>query len=184
MNRGELLNPVWTGDPAVTGGFLYETPIHMFDMMRFLFGEVESLHAIGSKHEYSEVDDFSVLLKFANGFHATLATAADASWMFPFERVEVFCHHATFVTREMETLVCSTNLEGHFTEQSMQQLLREEKWGYVQEDRAFVDAVLNGTPPLVTAADGLMSVELVNAVYESVRTNATIAVRPVSLIAE
>jgi myo-inositol 2-dehydrogenase/D-chiro-inositol 1-dehydrogenase len=66
----------------------------------------------------------------------------------------------------------------------MQQLPREEKWGYVQEDRAFVDAVLNGTPPLVTVADGLMSVELVNAVYESVRTNATIAVRPVSLIAE
>ena len=182
MNRGELLNPVWTGDPNVTGGFLYETPIHMFDMMRFLFGEVESLHAIGSKHEYREVDDFSVLLKFASGLHATLATAADASWLFPFERVEVFCHHATLVTREMETLVCSTNLEGHFTEQSMQQLPREEKWGYVQEDRAFVDSIVNGTPPLVTALDGLMSVELVNAIYESVRTNATIAVRPVSLV--
>ena len=74
----------------MTGGFLYETPIHMFDMMRFLFGEVESLHAIGSRHEYRETDDFSVLLKFANGLHATLATAADASWLFPFERVEVF----------------------------------------------------------------------------------------------
>jgi myo-inositol 2-dehydrogenase/D-chiro-inositol 1-dehydrogenase len=178
MNRGELLNPVWTGDPSVTGGFLYETPIHMFDMMRFLFGEVESLHAIGSTHEYREVDDFSVLLKFASGMHATLATAADASWMFPFERVEVFCHHATLVTREMESLVCSTNLEGHFTEQSMHQLAREEKWGYVQEDRAFIDSIVNGTPPLVTALDGLMSVELVNAVYESVRTDATITVRP------
>lgn len=184
MNRGELLNPVWTGDPSVTGGFLYETPIHMFDMMRFLFGEVESLHAIGSQHEYRETDDFSVLLKFTSGFHATLATAADASWLFPFERVEVFCHHATFVTREMESLVCSTNLEGHFTEQSLQQLPRDEKWGYVQEDRAFVDAIINHTPPLVTALDGLMSVELVNAVYESVRTNATIAVRPVSLMAD
>jgi myo-inositol 2-dehydrogenase / D-chiro-inositol 1-dehydrogenase len=183
MNRGELLNPTWTGDPAVTGGFLYETPIHMFDMMRFLFGEVESLHAIGSKHEYGEIDDFSVLLKFTSGFHATLATAADASWLFPFERVEVFCHHATFVTREMESLVCSTNLEGHFTEQSMQQLPREEKWGYAQEDRAFVDAILNETPPLVTALDGLMSVALVNAVYESVRTDATIAIQPVSLVA-
>jgi myo-inositol 2-dehydrogenase/D-chiro-inositol 1-dehydrogenase len=184
MNRGELLNPVWTGDPSVTGGFLYETPIHMFDMMRFLFGEVESLHAAGTKHEYREIDDFSVLLKFTSGFHATLATAADASWLFPFERVEVFCHHATFVTREMESLVCSTNLEGHFTEQSMQQLPRDEKWGYVQEDRAFVDAIVNNTPPLVTVLDGLMSVELVNAVYESVRTNTTIAVRPVSLIAD
>jgi myo-inositol 2-dehydrogenase/D-chiro-inositol 1-dehydrogenase len=176
MNRGELLNPVWTGDPAITGGFLYETPIHMFDMMRFLFGEVESLHAIGSTHEYKEVDDFSVLLKFASGMHATLATAADASWLFPFERVEVFCHHATIVTREMESLTCSNNLEGHFTEQTMQQLSREEKWGYAQEDRAFIDAIVNESAPLVTAFDGLMSVVLVNAVYESVRTGAPVVV--------
>ena len=168
MNRGELLKPVWTGDPKVTGGFLFETTIHMFDMVRFLFGEVESLLAIGSKHEYPEVDDFSVLLKFRSGVHATLASSADASWLFPFERVEVFCHHATFVTREMETLVCSTNIEGHFSEQSMQQLPREEKWGYLQEDRAFVDAVVNNTPPLVNAHDGLMSVKLVEAVYASV----------------
>lgn len=177
MNRGELLNPVWTGDPSVTGGFLYETPIHMFDLMRFLFGEVESLSALGSKHEYTEIDDFSVLLKFTSGFHATLATAADASWLFPFERVEVFCHHATLVTREMESLVVSTNLEGHFTEQSMQQLPREEKWGYVQEDRAFIDAIVNGTPPLVTAFDGLMSVELVHAIYESAESGRAVAVR-------
>ena len=180
MNRGELLKPEWTGDPEITGGFLYETPIHMFDMMRFLFGEIESLHAIGSKHEYKEIDDFSVLLKFASGMHATLATAADASWLFPFERVEVFCHHATLVTREMESLTCSSNLEGHLTEQTMQQLPREEKWGYLQEDRAFIDAIVNGSEPLATAFDGLMSVELVNAVYESVRTNAPVVLRPAS----
>jgi myo-inositol 2-dehydrogenase/D-chiro-inositol 1-dehydrogenase len=174
MNRGELLKPEWTGDPEVTGGFLYETPIHMFDIMRFLFGEIETLHALGSTHEYNEIDDFSVLLKFADGMHATLATAADASWLFPFERVEVFCHHATLVTREMESLICSSNLEGHFTSQSMQQTPREEKWGYVQEDRAFVDAIVNGTPPLVTAFDGLNSVEIAEAVYESVRSGAPV----------
>ena len=177
MNRGELLKPEWTGDPEVTGGFLYETPIHMFDMMRFLFGEIETLHAIGSSHEYNEFDDFSVLLKFANGMHATLATAADASWLFPFERVEVFCHHATLVTREMESLICSSNLEGHFTSQSMQQTPREERWGYLQEDRAFVDSIVNGTPPRVTAFDGLMSVEIANAVYESVRSGRPVQMR-------
>lgn len=177
MNRGELLKPEWTGDPEVTGGFLYETPIHMFDMMRFLFGEIDSLHAHGSTHEYKEVDDFSVLLKFANGMHATLATAADASWLFPFERVEVFCHHATLLTREMESLVCSSNLEGHLTEQSMQQLPREEKWGYAQEDRAFIDAIENDTPAPVTAFDGLMSVRIAEAIYESVRTGAPVRIQ-------
>jgi myo-inositol 2-dehydrogenase / D-chiro-inositol 1-dehydrogenase len=176
MNRGELLKPEWTGDPETTGGFLYETPIHMFDMMRFLFGDVASLHAIGSMHEYKEIDDFSVLLKFANGMHATLATAADASWLFPFERIEVFCHHATLVTREMESLTCSSNVEGHFTVQTMQQLPREERWGYVQEDKAFIDSIVNNSPPPVTALDGLMSVRIANAVYESVRSNAPVTV--------
>ena len=177
MNRGELLKPEWTGDPEVTGGFLYETPIHMFDMMRFLFGEVETLHAIGSSHQYNEIDDFSVLLKFKNGMHATLATAADASWLFPFERVEVFCHHVTLVTREMETLVWSSSLEGHFSSESMQQTPREEKWGYLQEDRAFVDSIVNGTAPLVTAFDGLRSVEIAHAVYESIRSGAPVQIR-------
>ena len=64
MNRGELLNPVWTGDTNVTGGFLYETTIHLFDMMRFQFGEISELVAYGSQHEYPELDEFSVIFKF------------------------------------------------------------------------------------------------------------------------
>src|SRR5262249_19697827 len=112
MNRGELLNPEWVADPGTTGGFLYETTIHMFDMMRFLFGEIASLMAVGSGHQYPETDDFSVLLKFVSGVHATIASSADASWLFPFERVEVFGHHSTIVTREMESLVYSEGLDG------------------------------------------------------------------------
>ena len=58
----------------------------------------------------------------------------------------------------------------------MQQLPREEKWGYVQEDRAFIDAIVSGSEPLVTAFDGLMSVKLVDAVYESVRSKGPVSV--------
>jgi myo-inositol 2-dehydrogenase/D-chiro-inositol 1-dehydrogenase len=174
MNRGELINPEWVGDPSVTGGFLYETTIHMFDMMRFLFGEVAELTALGSTHEYPETDDFSVLLGFASGVHATLCSSADASWLFPFERVEVFCHHRTVSTREMETLVSSEGMEGKEVTLSMHQLSKEEKWGYLQEDRAFVDSVLAQTPPPVTALDGYKSVQLVDACYRAVRTGTKI----------
>jgi myo-inositol 2-dehydrogenase/D-chiro-inositol 1-dehydrogenase len=76
----------------------------------------------------------------------------------------------------MESLTYSTALAGDFTEQTMQQLPREEKWGYVQEDRAFIDAIVNGSEPLVTAFDGLMSVRLVDAVYESVRSQGPVTV--------
>ncbi|HEX8775349.1 MAG TPA: Gfo/Idh/MocA family oxidoreductase [Pyrinomonadaceae bacterium] len=174
MNRGELLNPVWVGDAEITGGFLYETTIHMFDMMRYQFGEVAELYGLGSTHEYAEVDDFSVLLSFESGLHATLCSSADASWLFPFESMEVFSHHATVVTREMETISHSTGLSGDHTTHSMHQLSKEEKWGYLQEDRAFVDAIITGGPAPITALDGYKSVELVDACYRSVRTGERI----------
>jgi myo-inositol 2-dehydrogenase/D-chiro-inositol 1-dehydrogenase len=174
MNRGELINPEWVGDAGLTGGFLYETTIHIFDMMRFLFGEVAQLYALGSTHEYAEVDDFSVLLGFESGLHASLCSSADASWLFPFERVEVFAHHRTITTREMETLVSSEGLEGREVNLSMHQLSKEEKWGYAQEDRAFVDSIITATPAAVTALDGYKSVELVDACYRAVKTGEQI----------
>ena len=177
MNRGELINPPWVGDPEVTGGFLFETTIHMFDMMRFLFGEVSSLDAAGSSHEYPEIDDFSALVRFESGVHATLASSADASWLFPFERVEVFCHHRTFATREMESITQSEGLDGRHLTQTMQQLSKEEKWGYAQEDRAFVESVVDGAPVAVTALDGFKSVELVDACYRAVRTAERISLK-------
>jgi myo-inositol 2-dehydrogenase/D-chiro-inositol 1-dehydrogenase len=180
MNRGELLNPDWVGDPKITGGFLYETTIHMFDMLRFLFGEVKTVHAVGSAHEYPEIDDFSALLTFAGGMHATLASSADASWLFPFERLEVFCHHSTIVTREMESLSYSESLDGRHVERSMHQLSKEEKWGYGLENRAFIDSIAGGLPPAVTAFDGFKSVELVDAVYESVRQGTSVEIPAVN----
>jgi myo-inositol 2-dehydrogenase/D-chiro-inositol 1-dehydrogenase len=88
--------------------------------------------------------------------------------------VEVFCHHATFTTREMESITHSEGLEGHHATRSMQQLSKEEKWGYAQEDRAFIDSIIDGAPAAVNALDGLRSVELVDACYRAVRTGERI----------
>ena len=170
MNRGELKNPVWTGDVNVTGGFLYETTIHLFDMMRFQFGEIEELVAYGSQHEYPELDEFSIIFKFRNGFHCTFASSSDASWHFPFERIEVFCHHRTIMTEEMERLLDSRGMDPNFETQSFHMVEKEERWGYVQEDKAFIDSILNGTEPLVSAEDGFRSVELVESVYSAIKS--------------
>jgi myo-inositol 2-dehydrogenase/D-chiro-inositol 1-dehydrogenase len=174
MNRGELKNPVWTGDVNVTGGFLYETTIHLFDMMRFQFGEIEELVAYGSQHEYPELDEFSVIFKFKSGFHCTFASSSDASWLFPFERIEVFCHHRTILTQEMENLVDSQGFDPNHQIFSFHMLEKNERWGYVQEDRNFLDAIINETAPPVTALDGYKSIELVESVYQAIRTGARI----------
>ena len=174
MNRGELKNPIWTGDTNVTGGFLYETTIHLFDMIRYQFGEIEELVAYGSRHEYPELDEFSVIFKFRNGFHCTFASSSDASWHFPFERIEVFCHHRTIVTEEMERLFDSRGMDPNFETKSFHMLEKEEKWGYVQEDRAFIDAIIDEKPVPVTALDGFRSVEVVESVYRAIETGERI----------
>lgn len=174
MNRGELKNPAWTGDTNVTGGFLYETTIHFFDMLRFQFGEIEELIAYGSQHEYPEIDEFSIIFKFRNGFHCTFASSADASWMFPFERIEVFCHHRTIVAEEMLVLTDCRGMVSDYVTHSFHRTDEDTRKGFVTEDAAFITAILEGKEPAVTAGDGYRAVELVESVYESIRTGERI----------
>lgn len=162
MNRGELLKPVWTGDETVTGGFLFETPIHMFDMMRFQFGEVVSLDA-----RLSRPNDFSMLVEFASGMYATFVTSADASWFFPYERMEVYGAYSTVETGEMETLSYRFGLESDTVTEDFRDVPMEERLGFQEEDRLFVDAILNNGAPAVTVFDGLRSVQLALACYDS-----------------
>ena len=76
----------------------------------------------------------------------------------------------------MESLTYSDGMDGRHVERSMHQLAKEEKWGYAQEDRAFIDSITGGLPSAVTALDGYKSVELVDAVYESVREGRSIEI--------
>ena len=74
------------------------------------------------------------------------------------------------MTEEMERLLDSQGTDANFETYSWHMTEKEERWGYVQEDAAFIDSILNGTEPPVTALDGYRSVELVESVYHAVRT--------------
>jgi myo-inositol 2-dehydrogenase/D-chiro-inositol 1-dehydrogenase len=171
MNRGELLKPSWTGDHSVTGGFLYETPIHMFDMMRFQFGEIATLDA-----RLSRTDDFSVLVEFVSGMYATFVTSADASWFFPYERVEVFGRYSTIETAEIDSLRFCLGLDAETVTEDFRPLPLAKRFGFEEEDRLFVDAALSGGAPPVTAFDGYRAVELVCACYRSASENQRVRV--------
>jgi myo-inositol 2-dehydrogenase/D-chiro-inositol 1-dehydrogenase len=74
------------------------------------------------------------------------------------------------MTEEMERLLDSRGMDANFETHSFHMVEKEEKWGYVQEDKAFIDSILTGTPPPVTADDGFAAVELVESVYHAIRS--------------
>ena len=166
MNRGELQEPPWVGDRSVTGGFLYETPVHLFDLARWLFGEVAEVRAAGRTCVYTEPDNFALLFQFESGVSLTFASCAHATWAFPFERVEIFGRHLTIETLEMEEVRITRSLDAPTHTWDFRSRPREAKWGYAAADHSFVSAILGEAPLEVTAEDGFRSVELVDRVYQ------------------
>jgi myo-inositol 2-dehydrogenase/D-chiro-inositol 1-dehydrogenase len=176
MNRGELVNPSWVWNAKLTGGFLYETPVHMFDLMTFFFGKVEWVQVAARAHEHGELDDFSILLNFESGLQATMKTYAHASWHFPFERFEVYGMHSTYETFEMDSISFTNGLQSKTTTYDFSLTGMHEQWGYIEEDRLFIDALDGKSRVPVSAEDGYQVVQLIEACYQSTRDGARVHV--------
>lgn len=174
-NRGELRQPPWTSDPAVTGGYLYETPVHLLDMGRFLFGDAAVVQGWARQSVYAEPDGFVMLVRFHSGVIASVTSVAHASWLFPSERVEVYGEHRAVVTEELERASFSPGVRDQVEAIDCASMPVEQKWGYAAEDRLFVDAVLGERAPAVTAEDGYRATELVEACYRAARTEQAVA---------
>ncbi len=74
------------------------------------------------------------------------------------------------MTEEMVRLFDCRGTDPNFETFNFHMLDEEDRRGFAQEDSAFIDAILNGTKPHVTANDGYKAVELVESVYEAIRT--------------
>jgi myo-inositol 2-dehydrogenase/D-chiro-inositol 1-dehydrogenase len=170
MNRGELQVPSWVGDTSLTGGFLYESTIHLMDMVLWLMGEVEEVVCRAEANVYDELDDFSMVLTFSSGHHAVLSSSAHTTWAPPFERLELYGVHAQVASEEMERAEFTPGLGEPIQQESYSQLDVADKWGYREEDRQFVGAVLGTNSVPVTVDAGYAAVELVEAAYRSART--------------
>jgi len=173
-NRGELQQPAWTGDRSVTGGYLYETPVHLFDMGRFLFGDVAEITGGARQSAYDELDGFALLFKFHSGLVASVTSVAHTSWLFPYERVEIYGVHSTIVTEELERAWFSPGVREQVEAVDCFHMPFDQKWGYIEQDRLFIDAALGERSPAVTAEDGYRATELVEAVYRAVRDGGVV----------
>jgi len=69
----------------------------------------------------------------------------------------------------MERISFTKGLESRTTSYDFSLASMHEKWGYIEEDRLFVDALEGKSPVPVTAEDGYNVVQLIEACYQSAR---------------
>jgi len=178
--RGELKRPSWVGDPKISGGFIYESIIHVLDALRWLMGDVTEIYAFGKANVYeSQVNDISMLLKFRGDTFASLACSGHTSRITPVERVEIYGDHSCVVIEEPWKFTYSPGLDTEIVTYDYGQLSQGATgwgWGFAEEDKHFIDSVISDTKTIVDEVDGYKAVEISEACYRSINSN-----RPVQL---
>jgi myo-inositol 2-dehydrogenase/D-chiro-inositol 1-dehydrogenase len=196
---GELGEPqlarITSRDPApppleyvrTSGGIFLDMTIHDFDMARFVVGsEVVAVYARGSVRvdpgfiEHDDVDTAVVVLEHANGCLTTIDNSRQAVYGYD-QRVEVFgsagmaasenpLGHTAFVRTAAGTR--AQTLPYFFLERYIPSYLRE--W------EAFVGAIANDTPPVVSGVDARAPLVIGLAAWLSLREDRTVRVEEVS----
>ncbi|MGQ9600826.1 MAG: Gfo/Idh/MocA family protein [Anaerolineae bacterium] len=167
QNDGDWFNPPWITDLSLTGGFLYESSIHLLDILRWLLGEVQSVQARAKANVYEVLNDFAILLTFVGDRLAVFSSSAHASWAFPFEHLEIVGEHTFVRSEELTRVVHSPGLEQEVRIFDYSQVPRADLWGYREEDRLFITACLGEAPPAVDALEAYRAIELCEACYLS-----------------
>ena len=167
QNDGDWYNPPWITDLTLTGGFLYESSVHLLDMLRWLLGDVVAVQARAKANVYDVLNDFAILLTHRNDCLSVFSSSAHASWGFPFEHLEIVGEHAFLRTEELTRVTHAPGLQREIAIHDYVQLPKEIQWGYQEEDRLFVSACLGECPPAVDALEAYRSIELCQACYQS-----------------
>lgn len=195
VDQGEVGRPcilsVVSRDPAppsieyirASGGMFLDMTIHDFDMARFLIGsEVEEIFAQAGALNNPEIgvagdaDTALVLLQFSNGALGTISNSRQAAYGYD-QRVELLGSAGAISTENNypNTAILST-ASGIHRDLPLYFFLERYSESFVAEMAAFIDAVLQDTPVLVTGLDGRASVIMALAANKSLAEH-----RPVRL---
>ena len=180
----------WRGTWAMDGGVLTNQASHHIDLLEWMMGEVESVFALGSTAlaDIEAEDTAVVTLKFRNGalgvIEATTATRPkDLEGSISILGEGGSAEVAGFAVNEMRTWAFA---DPHPDDDIMEKYSVNPPNVYGFGHQAYyehvVNCIANYGPNLVDGLEGRKSLELINAIYESIETGKQVRLRymPVS----
>lgn len=187
-----IYNSTWRGDVEMSGGgCLIEHSIHDLDVLRFCLGEVAEIsgRTVNFSGRRGVEDVATVSMRFERGARAEIVSVwHDILTRGSSRRLEVFCERG-FVWLENDflgPLHVQSGEKGAVTDVVpcppaawVEDLpLANDEIGlairaYVEEDRAFLDALRAGSSPEPSFAEGVVAHRMVDAAYRSAATGGS-----------
>ncbi len=158
----------------ISGGIFMDMMIHDFDMARFLVGsEPEAVFAAGNVlvdpaiGEAGDIDTAIVTIYFANGAIGAIDNSRQAVYGYD-QRVEVFGSKGMVnCDNNKPDSAIVYNTQGTHGALPLFFFMERYMDSYLNEVKAFIDAILNDTPVTVTGRDGLIPVVMGYAAKKS-----------------
>ncbi|HIJ57506.1 MAG TPA: inositol 2-dehydrogenase [Deltaproteobacteria bacterium] len=171
----------------VSGGIFLDMSIHDFDMARYLSGsEVEEVYAQGAVlidpaiGDAGDLDTAVITLKFKNNAMGVIDNSRQAVYGYD-QRVEVFGSKGCVeVQNDVPNSSKLSTSDGVISEKPLYFFLERYQMSYVEELKAFVDAVINDKEPQVTGNDGLQPVLIGLAALKSLREKRAVKIEEVT----
>lgn len=171
---GGIPGVYWWSTYATSGGQIVEQNIHLFDMLRYLFGEPAKVYCAGArgivKREGYDLHDYSsAVITFKNNIIATLFTGCYIGRNVPNKNgIHIHCVDADIQYKLRQSVEIDTG--------NRAEIFRREIDQGITEDRTFLDAVKTKNPALIRSpyADACKSLALTLACNESIETGKEI----------
>jgi predicted dehydrogenase len=169
---------------AASGGYFWDGAIHLFDLARWLIGEIDQVTAFGAAlsdplfEELGDVDNAMIVLRAASGALGLLETSRVAGYGFE-SGVELLGSDGTCRLGGGRAGEVDVYRDGTIAARHRRDFLERFEPAYPRELEAFARAIADGTPPRVDGADGLAAMRLCEAAVRSHRRGATVSVAEV-----
>lgn len=169
-----------------SGGIYYDMMIHDFDMIRFLTGcEVTEVYAKGAVlvdpaiGAEGDVDTSIVTLTFENGAIGVIDNSRQAVYGYD-QRLEVFgSEGAVQDENDIPNTVIVSRADGTSYGTAYQVMWDRYTQAFIDEMKAFADAVMNDKVPPITDLDGLYPVLMAAAANKSLKEGRPVKISEV-----
>ncbi|WP_113448134.1 inositol 2-dehydrogenase [Rhizobium cremeum] len=166
----------------VSGGIFRDMTIHDFDMARFLLSEeIVSVTAFGSVLVDPEIgklgdyDSASIILTTASGRQAMISNSRRASYGYD-QRIEVHGSLGAVSAENQRPVSIEIATGNGYTRPPLHDFfMTRYTAAYAAEISAFIDSIVEGTPPSPSAEDGLIALQLADAALRSASERVTVS---------
>lgn len=180
----------WRGTWALDGGgALMNQGIHSVDLLQWFMGPVKTVHAFAAnrRHKNIEVEDTIVAaIQFESGALGTIECST-ATYPGSFKRMEVIGTEGTAIVEENDLLTWEFQQSAENDDEIRERFGGKQLSkggvsdpaaisfiGHQKQIEDFIASIEGEKDPLVNGEEGLKSVAIIEAIYESARTGKTV----------